>query len=210
MRRALDIAISLLGLVLLAPALAVCAVLLKRDSPGPIFYRALRVGRGGRPFRLWKLRTMVVGADKRSALTEKDDPRVTAFGRFLRDWKIDELPQLINVLAGDMTLVGPRPETPRIVAQYTPDQWEVLSVRPGITGPSQIHWCHEENYLPPGMDTQAYYLAEILPRKLAVDREYVRNRSLVKDLGYLWQTMIAIIRPSLDGWEREPTEGKSQ
>jgi lipopolysaccharide/colanic/teichoic acid biosynthesis glycosyltransferase len=179
--------------MILSPVLALSAVLIRWQSPGPVFFRSPRIGLNGQEFRIWKLRTMVLGADKGAPLTGRADPRITPVGRFLRKWKIDEFPQLINVLRGDMSLVGPRPETPVVVASYSPEEREVLSVRPGITGPSQIRWRHEEDYLPPGVDTQAYYLAEILPRKLQTDLEYVRNRSLMRDLGYLWKTVVAIV-----------------
>jgi len=195
-RRSLDICIALLVLAIVSPVLAIGAALIRRESPGPIFYRARRVGRDGRVFRLWKLRTMVAGADKGSALTGKEDPRITPIGRFLREWKIDEFPQLLNVLKGDMSLVGPRPETPRIVAQYTPGQWQVLSVRPGITGPSQIRWRDEESCFPEGVDTEEYYLREILPHKLQADLDYIRTRSLKTDVYYLWRTGIAVAKVS--------------
>jgi lipopolysaccharide/colanic/teichoic acid biosynthesis glycosyltransferase len=196
-RRCLDVALAGLGLMILSPLLALAALLVRWQSPGPVFFRSPRIGLNGQEFRIWKLRTMVLGADKGSPLTGRADPRITPVGRFLRTGKIDEFPQLINVLRGEMSLVGPRPETPVVVAQYSPEERQVLCVRPGITGPSQVRWRHEEDCYPPGVDTQSYYLAEILPRKLQTDLEYVRNRSLIKDLGYLWQTVGAIgkLRP---------------
>lgn len=197
-RRCLDVALAGLGLTILSPVLALAALLVRWQSPGPVFFRSSRIGVNGQEFRMWKLRTMVLGADKGSPLTGRADPRITPVGQFLRMWKIDEFPQLINVLRGEMSLVGPRPETPVVVARYSREEQQVLCVRPGITGPSQIRWRHEEDCFPPGVDTQAYYLAEILPRKLQTDLEYVRTRSLMKDLGYLWQTVGAIgkLRPS--------------
>lgn len=192
LRRLLDILISALGLITLSPVMAVAAVLLKWQSPGPVFFRSPRVGLDGQTFRIWKFRTMVVGADKGSAITGKDDPRITTIGRFLRKSKVDEIPQLINVLVGEMSLVGPRPETLSVAVHYAPVERQVLSVRPGITGPSQIRWRSEEEMYPPGVDHEAYYLAEILPRKLHCDLEYVTTRSLLRDIGYLFLTVATV------------------
>ena len=133
----------------------------------------------------YNMTDVAAGSERGRPLTGAADSRITPVGRVLRKWKIDELPQLVNVLRGEMALVGPRPEVPSIVAGYTEEQRQVLSVRPGVTGPSQIRWRNEEACYPPGVDTEAYYLAEILPRKLGSDLEYVRTRSLPRDLGYL-------------------------
>jgi lipopolysaccharide/colanic/teichoic acid biosynthesis glycosyltransferase len=137
---------------------------------------------------------MVVNADKGSCVTGKSDRRITPIGRFLRKWKIDEFPQLINVFLGEMSLVGPRPETPLVVARYTKEEREVLSVRPGMTGPSQICWRHEEECFPRAVDAEQFYLAEILPRKIQKDLEYVQSRSLARDLIYILQTAAAIVQ----------------
>jgi FlaA1/EpsC-like NDP-sugar epimerase/lipopolysaccharide/colanic/teichoic acid biosynthesis glycosyltransferase len=191
-RRLIDIGVAVAGLAVLAPLLGACALAVKLDSSGPVFYRGSRAGRDGRRFGLWKLRTMVVGADRGSVLTGGADPRVTRVGRFLRQWKLDEIPQLLNVLAGDMTLVGPRPEAPEIVARYTAEQRRVLRVRPGITGPSQIRFRHEETLYPSGADTEAFYLREILPAKVQSDLQYLATRTLLTDLACLWQTALAV------------------
>ena len=194
MRREFDICLALIGIFFSVPVLALCAILIKLESPGPVFFRPIRVGRNGKRFRLWKLRTMQEGAEKGQALTCREDPRVTRVGRYLRRWKFDELPQFLNVLVGEMSLVGPRPETPSIVEQYSPEQRQVLSVLPGITGPSQIMWRHEEDDYPSGVPVESYYRAVILPQKLATDIEYVRQRSLWVDVRCLMQTIIVLIR----------------
>jgi lipopolysaccharide/colanic/teichoic acid biosynthesis glycosyltransferase len=192
-RQVLDVTLAALGLLAVSPVLVVAAALVLCQSPGSALFRHRRVGLGGGEFEVWKLRTMTAGSERGRPLTGAADPRITPVGRILRRWRIDELPQLVNVLRGEMTLVGPRPEVPSVVACYTPEQRLVLSVRPGVTGPSQICWRNEENCYPPGADTEAYYMAEILPRKLASDLEYVRTRSLLRDLGYLWQTLLAML-----------------
>ncbi len=199
-KRVLDVSLALFGLILLAPLFAVVAVLIRLDSPGPVFFRQRRVGRGGQLFEIYKFRTMVDGAYKMgSRLTTKRDPRVTRFGKFLRWSKIDELPQLINVLRGEMSFVGPRPEDPYFVAFYNPEQREVLSVQPGIFGPSQIHGRDETEQYPDGLkDTEAYYIRHILPDKLARDLEYVRTQSFWGDVKFLaggaWATVRGAIR----------------
>lgn len=205
-RRALDVTLAALGLLAVSPVLGVAAALVRWESPGPALFRHRRVGLGGREFEVWKLRTMTAGSERGRPLTGAADSRITPVGRVLRKWKIDELPQLVNVLRGEMALVGPRPEVPAIVAGYTEEQREVLSVRPGVTGPSQIRWRNEEACYPAGVDTEAYYLAEILPRKLASDLEYVRTRSLLRDVGYLWQTLLAVM--GLMGGERRTAEAR--
>src|SRR4030095_12618259 len=171
LKRAVDLVIATLGLVLLLPLLLLVAALIKIDSHGPVFFRQARVGLNGRSFRIFKFRSMVSGAHKMgSRLTTKRDPRVTRIGQILRWFKIDELPQLINVLIGDMSLIGPRPEDPHFVAFYTAEQRAVLSVRPGIVGPSQILGRDELDSYPEGLkDTEGYYIEHILPDKLSRD-----------------------------------------
>jgi lipopolysaccharide/colanic/teichoic acid biosynthesis glycosyltransferase len=143
-RRLLEAAVSLTGLVILSPLLVALAILVKATSRGPVFYRGERVGLRGRLFRVWKFRSMTVDAERTGpGITADADPRVTRVGRFLRRFKLDELPQLVNVLAGDMSLVGPRPEDPRYVALYTPEQRAVLEVRPGLTSPASLRYADE-------------------------------------------------------------------
>jgi lipopolysaccharide/colanic/teichoic acid biosynthesis glycosyltransferase len=193
-KRLFDIGISLLGLVLLAPLLGILALWIKLDSPGPVFFRGARVGRGGRLFRIYKFRTMIADAAQRGpGITAAQDPRVTQAGRFLRRFKLDELPQLLNVLKGEMSLVGPRPEDPRYVALYTAEQRRVLDVRPGITGIASLHFRHEEALLS-GDDWQRRYIEEIMPQKLALELAYLEHPSLAQDVAILLKTFLALFR----------------
>lgn len=194
MTRLPDLVVASAGLVLLSPLLAVVAVALKIDSAGPILYRARRVGRNGELFELYKFRTMVMGAERLGpGITTAGDPRVTRIGRLLRRSKLDELPQLVNVLRGEMSLVGPRPEDPRYVANYTAEQRRVLDVRPGITSPASLEYRHEETLLE-GPDWERRYLEEIVPHKLAIELDYLRRRTWWFDLGILVRTAVAIFR----------------
>jgi lipopolysaccharide/colanic/teichoic acid biosynthesis glycosyltransferase len=192
-RRSMDIALSMLVLLLCAPLLLALAVLVKLSSPGPALFRQRRVGRGGQPFWMLKLRSMRVGGGGPS-VTADGDNRITPVGRFLRRTKLDELPQFLNVLRGEMSLVGPRPEVPEYVAHYTPEQREVLSVRPGITGPTQLAYRREEEMLKGKEDVVAFYLQEILPAKLAMDLAYIRSRTVWSDIGLLLQTALQMVR----------------
>jgi lipopolysaccharide/colanic/teichoic acid biosynthesis glycosyltransferase len=193
-KRAFDIAASGVALILLSPAFVIIGVAIALTSPGPIFYRASRVGRYGRIFKMYKFRTMVVNADKMGpGITTRDDRRVTRIGRLLRKTKLDELPQLINVWRGEMSIVGPRPEDPRYVEHYTPEQSIVLSVRPGITSPASVHY-HDEETLIGGEDWETRYLREIMPSKLRLDIEYARHPSIGRDIGLIFQTLQAIGR----------------
>jgi lipopolysaccharide/colanic/teichoic acid biosynthesis glycosyltransferase len=194
-KRLFDVTFALCGLILLAPLLLVTGVLIKLDSPGPVLYRGERVGEDGVLFRMFKFRTMVVNADQMgSALTHSGDPRITRVGRTLRHWKVDELPQLINVLRGDMSLVGPRPESPRYVGHYTPAQREVLSVRPGVMGLTQVRFRHEEALLQSCANLEVDYVETIMPQKLALDLEYIAHQSLLVDLELILQTLLSLFR----------------
>lgn len=193
LRRILDILLSLLGLITLLPVLALAATLVKLSSAGPIFYRACRVGRGGRLFHLYKFRTMVAAADRRGpGITTAGDSRITSTGRWLRRTKIDELPQLLNVLKGEMSLVGPRPEDPRYVAHYTVEQRQLLTVAPGVTSPASLLYRSEEQLLV-GPDWETQYLTRILPDKLQIELEYLRRRNLFTDFGIILQTLLVLI-----------------
>jgi lipopolysaccharide/colanic/teichoic acid biosynthesis glycosyltransferase len=192
-KRALDLLISGLGLVLLSPLLLLLALWIKLDSSGPVLYRGKRVGQDGRPFFMYKFRTMVVGAERAGpAVTYRDDPRITPAGRFLRRTKLDELPQLLNVLKGEMSLVGPRPEDPAYVALYTEEQRQVLSVKPGVTGPTQLQY-RDEAFMLSRESVDEDYVSRIMPEKLKLDLEYVRNRSLMLDLKILWRTATTLL-----------------
>jgi lipopolysaccharide/colanic/teichoic acid biosynthesis glycosyltransferase len=191
--RGLDLVVSGIGLLLLVPVFLVIASVIRLTSPGPVFYKANRVGKDGRLFRLYKLRSMHVGADcSGPGITVRDDPRVTPVGRFLRQTKLDELPQLINVFRGEMSLVGPRPEDPRHLVFYTPAQLQALAVRPGMTSPASLHYQHEETLLTRD-DWEAVYRDQILPHKLSLDLAYLRRRTLWTDLSLILQTISVII-----------------
>ena len=182
------------GLALLGPVMILIAFLVRLDSPGPFFYRGRRVGRGGRLFYIIKFRSMVTGAEQCGpGVTGAGDCRVTGIGRWLRLTKLDELPQLFNVLKGEMSLVGPRPEAPEYVRFYTEAQREVLNVRPGITGPAQVAFRNEEEMLA-GPNREEVYVRDILPQKLAIDMEYIRSRSVLGDLLILLKTFCALFR----------------
>ncbi len=193
-KRVLDVFSSLLGLLILLPPFALIALAIKLDSPGPVFYRATRIGKDGRPFTMYKFRTMAAGAERRGpAITAGGDQRITHVGRWLRQSKVDELPQLLNVLRGEMSLVGPRPEDPRYVALYTPAQRAVLSLRPGITSLAAVKYRHEEKVLADALDLEAAY-RELMQEKLALDLEYVRRRSFWLDLKLIWATVVEVVR----------------
>ncbi len=194
MKRSLDVAVSALLLAALSPYIAALALLVRVTSRGPALHGARRVGRDGAEFTMYKLRTMHQDAALTGpGITGRADPRVTAIGRVLRRTHLDELPQLWNVLRGEMSLVGPRPEDPRFVARYTPEQRAVLSVRPGITGPAQLAYRDEEHRLP-AEHTEDIYVREILPAKLAIDLAYVRRPSLLGDLALLARTLAGVLR----------------
>jgi lipopolysaccharide/colanic/teichoic acid biosynthesis glycosyltransferase len=193
-RRALDLFAGVAGLLLLSPIFALIALLIRLDSPGPVFYRAQRVGREGKLFYLFKFRSMVSGADKSGpGITAKSDGRITRAGRFLRRTKLDELPQLINVLRGEMSLVGPRPEDPHYVALYTPEQRRILSVRPGITSAASLQYRREEELLS-GVDWEQVYRQEVMPAKIAIDLAYLQNRTVWTDILLTLRTILSIWR----------------
>ncbi len=175
LKRGFDIVASGIGLTVLSPVFIVIAIAIRRDSKGPVFYRARRVGQHGKEFRLYKFRSMVVDADQQGpGITSAGDTRITSVGRFLRRTKLDELPQLINVLRGEMSLVGPRPEDPRYVELYTPGQREILQYRPGITSMASQTYRNEEQLLT-GSDWEQQYIDEVMPAKLAIDLDYSRR-----------------------------------
>ena len=194
MKRLFDICASACGLLLLSPLFVIMAVWIKCDSRGPVFYRQVRVGRGGRDFRLYKFRSMVTDADKGSLITVGGrDPRITRSGYFIRKYKLDELPQLINVLLGDMSLVGPRPEVRRYVDMYTAEQLHVLDVRPGITDMASIKYRNENELLAAAADPEEYYVNVIMPDKLRINLEYVRHHSFWFDLKLIFSTFREIV-----------------
>jgi lipopolysaccharide/colanic/teichoic acid biosynthesis glycosyltransferase len=192
-RRLLDIVVGSFALVLLSPFLALISLLVRSTSGAPVLYRGQRVGKDGRVFDLLKFRTMVT--DKTGAaprITRSGDIRVTPVGRWLRRWKLDELPQLVNVVIGEMSLVGPRPEDPRYVAHYNEEQREVLSVAPGLTSPASVLYVQEESLLA-GPDWEQTYVTSILPEKLRLELDYLRRRTLGSDIGVLLATARSIV-----------------
>ena len=194
-KRILDVVGSALGLLLLLPVLAIVAVIVKLDSPGPVFFRQERVGLGGRPFRIFKFRSMVVDAARvGTALTVRADTRITRAGMFLRSSKLDELPQLINVLAGDMSIVGPRPEVPEFMKFYTPDQRAIiLSMRPGITDYAAILFRDESSLLDRERDPIDVYRREIMPAKFAYYERYSREIGVLNDLRIILATVSLLV-----------------
>ena len=183
-----------LGLLVLSPLFLVLAVWIKCDSKGPVFYRQVRVGRNNRDFRLYKFRSMRVGSDKKGLITiGGHDPRVTRSGYYIRRYKLDELPQLINVFVGNMSLVGPRPEVRKYVDLYTPEQMHVLDVRPGITDLASIRYRNENELLERTDDPDRYYVDVIMQDKLRINLEYVADHSFLKDIQLIGMTFRAIV-----------------
>lgn len=194
MKRLFDVVASGVGLLLLSPLFLLVAIWIKLDSPGPVFYRQVRVGRYNRDFRIFKFRSMRVGADKGSLVTIGGrDPRVTRSGYFIRKFKIDELPQLINVFIGDMSLVGPRPEVRHYVDYWTKEQLRVLDVRPGITDPASIKFRNENELLEKAEDPEKYYIEVIMQEKLRLYLEYEEKHSFWFDIKLIFQTFWVII-----------------
>jgi len=193
-KRILDSGAAMIGLVLLLPLLLFIALLVKATSKGPVFYRQERVGRDGKMFLIVKFRSMYHNDGTNGlALTCKGDPRITSVGRYLRCLKFDELPQLWNVLRGEMSLVGPRPEVPNYVQYYSPAQRQVLSVRPGVTDPASIAYRREEELLDGQPDPDRYYREVILPQKLSMNLEYLNHMTLCNDLVLLLRTTGAVL-----------------
>lgn len=194
-KRTVDFLSSIIGLIVLSPFFLVIGLLVKIDSRGPVFYLQERVGREVKPFKLFKFRTMHVDADKYAAITVgARDPRITSVGFYLRKYKIDELPQLINVFNGTMSLVGPRPELKKFVDLYSDEQKKVLSVRPGLTDFASIQFRSENELLEGKPDPIDFYIREIMPVKLEMNLKYIRNQSLVTDLQILLKTILHIIK----------------
>ena len=194
MKRLFDIIASGMGLICLSPLFAVLAIWIKCDSQGPVFYRQVRVGRGNKDFSLFKFRSMRPYSDKLGLITVGGrDPRVTRSGYYIRKYKLDEFPQLINVFLGDMSLVGPRPEVRKYVEMYTPEQMKVLSVRPGITSLASIRYRNENDILAAAEDPDKCYIEQVMPDKLAIDLEYVKQATLLNDIRLIFSTFKEII-----------------
>lgn len=194
MKRLFDFVVSCLGLLVLSPLFLILAIWIKCDSRGPVFYRQIRVGRYNREFELLKLRSMVVGADKKGLITIGGrDARITRSGYYIRKYKLDELPQLFNVLKGDMSLVGPRPEVRKYVDLYSPEQLHVLDVRPGITDPASIRYRNENELLERADDPDKYYTDVVMQDKLRINLLYVAEHSFWSDIKFIFMTFREII-----------------
>ena len=194
MKRLFDVIASGLGLIVLSPLFVILAIWVKLDSEGPVFYRQVRVGYKNKDFRIFKFRSMRIGSDKGSLVTIGGrDPRVTRSGYFIRKFKFDELPQLINVFLGDMSLVGPRPEVRHYVNYWTDEQMHVLDVRPGITDPASIKFRNENELMEKAEDPENYYINVIMQEKLRLYMEYVENASFLYDLKLIFKTFRVIV-----------------
>ena len=194
MKRIFDIVASGIGLILLSPLFVILAIWIKCDSIGPVFYKQVRVGRNNMNFQLFKFRSMRVGSDKKGLITVGGhDPRITRSGYYIRKYKLDEFPQLINVFKGDMSLVGPRPEVRKYVDMYTEEQMHVLDVRPGITDLASIRYRNENELLERVNDPDKYYVEVIMPDKLRINLEYVARHSFTFDIRLIFQTFRAIV-----------------
>lgn len=193
--RLLDIVLSLLGLLFLLPIMVILAVWIKFDSQGSIFFRQIRVGKDGRDFRIYKFRTMIVNAEKMGIITIGErDPRITNSGYFLRKYKLDELPQLINVLKGEMSFVGPRPEVRKYVEMYNQEQLKILTIKPGITDYASIEYINEDEILGKSLDPEKTYIEEIMPQKIKYNMKYINNKTVIEYFKIVFLTIIKIIK----------------
>ncbi len=194
MKRLFDIIFSLFGLILISPILAIIAFLIKLTSLGPVFYRGVRMGKRGKSFKIFKFRTMVVGAEEMGGpSTPKDDPRLIKIGNFLKKFQLDELPQLINVFKGEMSLVGPRPEVRLYINMMSEEERKlILSVRPGMTDLASLWNFHEGEILKGSLDPEKTYMEKIRPEKIRLQLEYVKNRSFLLDLKIILKTILKI------------------
>ena len=194
-KRLFDIVVSLLMILLLSPLMLVIAIWIKCDSKGPVMFRQVRITTGGKEFRIFKFRTMVTDAEKLGTqVTVGQDPRITGSGHFLRKLRLDEVPQLFNVLAGDMSFVGTRPEVPRYVEQYTPEMWATLLLPAGITSEASIRYKDEDALLNGAKDVDRVYVEQVLPEKMKYNLNYLREFSFWKDIAIMFETVIAVLR----------------
>ena len=194
LKRIFDIILSLFGLIILLPFMIIIAILIKLDSKGPVFFKQVRVTKNGREFKIFKYRTMRVGSDKYSQITVGKDNRITKVGAFLRKYKLDEIPQLINVLIGDMSLVGPRPEVPKYVALYTDEQKEILKVRAGITDYASIEFSDENDLLASEEDPEKAYIEKVMPKKIELNKKYLSEISVMTDIKIILLTIKKILK----------------
>ncbi len=194
LKRIFDITFSLFGLIILLPFMLIIAILIKIDSKGPVFFKQIRVTKNGKEFKIFKYRTMRVGSDKYSQITVGKDGRITKIGSFLRKYKLDEIPQLINVLIGDMSLVGPRPEVPKYVALYTDEQKEILKVRAGITDYASIEFSDENDLLASEEEPEKAYIEKIMPKKIELNKKYLSEISILTDIKIILLTIKKILK----------------
>ena len=194
-KRLFDMVASFLGVVILSPIFIIVSICIKIDSKGPVFFKQKRVGKDGQPFMIYKFRTMVTDAEKLGKqITVGDDNRITKVGKFIRKCKLDEIPQLINVLKGEMSLVGPRPEVPRYAELYDDYQAQVLLVRPGITDYASIEYRNENEILGKSANPEEIYITEIMPTKIDLNMKYLKNISLTEDFKLIIKTILAVIK----------------
>ncbi|MDQ3619654.1 MAG: sugar transferase [Actinomycetota bacterium] len=202
-KRLFDVLFAALILLVISPLLLVIAIAIKIDSDGPILFNQVRIGRDARPFRIHKFRTMIHTPDVAKVNVSPDgDPRITRVGSFLRRTFLDEIPQLLNVVKGEMSMVGPRPETPEFVLLYSEDERRVLGARPGMTGPSAVAFHDEARILAEHDDPHAFYVEHLLHERVRLDLEYLDSRSLSSDVGMLWRTLLV----ALAGLRSAPAE----
>ena len=194
LKRIFDIILSLFGLIILLPFMLIIAIFIKLDSKGTIFFKQVRVTKNGREFKIFKYRTMRVGSDKYSQITVGKDNRITKIGSFLRKYKLDEIPQLINVFIGDMSLVGPRPEVPKYVALYTDEQKEILKVRAGITDYASIEFSNENDLLALEKDPEKAYIEKVMPKKIELNKKYLSEISILTDIRIILLTIKKILK----------------
>ena len=194
LKRIFDITLSLFGLIILLPFMLIIAILIKIDSKGSVFFKQIRVTKNGKEFKIFKYRTMRVGSDKYSQITVGKDGRITKIGSFLRKYKLDEIPQLINVLIGDMSLVGPRPEVPKYVALYTDEQKEILKVRAGITDYASIEFSDENDLLASEEEPEKANIEKIMPKKIELNKKYLSETSVLTDIRIILLTIKKILK----------------
>ena len=194
LKRIFDITLSLFGLIILLPFMLIIAIFIKFDSKGSIFFKQIRVTKGGREFKILKYRTMRAGSDKYSQITVGKDERITKIGSFLRKYKLDEIPQLINILIGDMSLVGPRPEVPKYVALYTDEQKEILKVRAGITDYASIEFSDENDLLASEKNPEEAYIEKVMPKKIELNKKYLSEISVLTDIKIILLTIKKILK----------------
>lgn len=194
-KRIFDFTVSLVGILIISPILLVISILIKLDSKGPILFKQIRVGKNGKKFKIFKFRTMVIDAEKKGMqITVGRDSRITKAGIILRKAKLDELPQLFNVLIGEMSFVGPRPEVPRYVEMYDENQKDILKVRPGITDLASIEYRNENDLLAKSLDPEATYINEIMPKKVELNIEYLKNMSVLYDIKLIIRTVFVVLK----------------